>query len=64
MVYSTVGTHGVFVRPLMLGAIGAVGEGLWASGKLAVVRPLPSVRPEMNLQVLSPRKRLVAAFVL
>ena len=52
------------MRPLVFGSVGAVGEGLRTSGELAVVRTLARVRPEMNLQVLPPRERLIAALVL
>ena len=59
-----IGTYGVFVSPLVFGSVGAVGESLGAPGKLAVVWTFARVGPEMNLQILPPRKRLVTALVL
>jgi hypothetical protein len=57
-------TYRVEVCSLMLGPVGAVGEALGAGGELAEVGPLTCVAPLVDLQVLQPRERLVAAFEL
>ena len=54
----------VDVRAVMLGAVGRVAERLVAAVVLAEVRPLASVRANVNLEVLQPRERLTAAFAL
>ena len=48
--------YGIDVGALVLGAVGAVGEGLAARRVLAQVRFLARMRTQVNLEVLQPRK--------
>ena len=56
--------HHVYVRALVLGAVGRVAKCFDAALELALVGALASVRAQVDLQVLLPRERLVAALEL
>lgn len=58
------GAYGVQVCALVLGAVAGVAESLLAARMLTQVWLLPSVTPQVNLEVLKPRKCLVAPFKL